>query len=88
MKFELKTDNENYLNTFKNFFKTLFCIALLVIFFDVTHKLRAISRNYKIDFYCRILTIEKSQSNFKKLSKLSKLKSKQKIWEFCRGVVN
>ena len=31
--------------------------------------------------------VEKSKPNFKKLSRLSNLKSKQRIWEFCREFV-
>ena len=88
MKFELKTDNENNAKSFSNIFRNVFFIALTIIFFDVALKLGMISRHYYIDLNCRLLSIEKSKSNFKKLSSLSKLKSKQQIWEFCREVVN
>ena len=87
MKFELKTENENYLKSFRDFFRTIFSIALIIIFCDVLLKIGIISRNYKIDYNCRLLSIEKSTTNFKKLSSLSKLKSKQRIWEFCKEVV-
>ena len=87
MKFELKTENDNYLNALSQFFKTIFIFAIIIIFCDVTHKLGIISRNYQIEHSCRLLTVEKSKSNFKKLSRLSKFKSKQKIWEFCREVI-
>ena len=88
MKFELKTENENYSKTFFSFFITFFRLALIIIFCDVALKLGIISRNYQIDYNCRLLSIKKSTSAFKKLSRLSNLKSKQKIWEFCREVVN
>ena len=87
MKFEFKSENENYSKLFSNFFITFSFLALTIFFCDIALKLGIISRNYQIDFNCRLLTVEKSKSNFKKLSTLSKLKSKQKIWEFCRDVV-
>ena len=87
MKFELKTENENYPKSFRDFFRTIFSIALIIIFCDLSLKIGIISRHYEIYYKCRLLSVEKSASNFKKLSKLSKLKSKQKIWEFCKEVV-
>ena len=86
MKFELKTENESYSKSFLNLFFTIPILALLIIFCDVAIKLGIISRHYQINYKCRLLSVEKSKSNFKKLSNLSKLKSKQKIWEFCREV--
>ena len=87
MKFELKTENENYSKSFSHILKNFFYLALIVIACNVALKLGIISRHYQIDFSCRLLSFERSASNFKKLSKLSNLKSKQKIWEFCREVV-
>tara|TARA_B100001989_G_C24366577_1_gene377247 strand:- start:101 stop:367 length:267 start_codon:yes stop_codon:yes gene_type:complete len=87
MKFELKTENENYSKPLTHFFKIIFISALLIIFSDVAIKLGIISRHYKIDFNCRLLSVEKSASNLKELSRLSNLKSKQRILEFCRVVV-
>ena len=87
MKFELKTENENYSKSFLHYLRGVFFLALIVIFCDGSLKLGTISRHYEIDYNCRLLSVEKSQSYFKKLSRLSKLKSKQKIWEFCREVI-
>ena len=87
MKFELKTENENYSNVFLKFFGIIFIASIIIILCDISLKLGIISRRYEIDSYCRLLSIEKSVTNFKKLSKLSNLKSKQRIWEFCRLVV-
>ena len=86
MKFELKTENDNFPKSYFHFFRTIFNLALIIIFCDVALKLGIISRNYDIDFNCRLLYIEKSSSNFKKLSRISNIKSKQKIWEFCKVV--
>ena len=87
MKFELKTENENYIKSFSKFFGLVFFLTLLIILCDLALKLGVISRNHKIEYNCRLLSVGKSTTNFKKLSSLSKLKSKQKIWEFCREVV-
>ena len=87
MKFELKTENENYSKSFSQFFRIVFSLTLLIILFDVALKLGIISRNHKIEYNCRLLSVEKTKPHFKKLSKLSNLKSKQKIWEFCSEVI-
>ena len=86
MKFELKTENENYLKSFSQFLGTVFFLSLIIILCDVALNLAIISRNHKIEYNCRLLSVEKSTKNFKKLSSLSKLKSKQKIWDFCSDV--
>ena len=87
MKFELKTENENYSKSISQFFSIVFFLTLIIILCDVALKLAIISRNHKIEYNCRLLSVEKSKPHFKKLSKLSKLKSKQQIWEFCREVI-
>ena len=87
MKFELKTENENYSKSISQFFGIVFFITLIIILCDLALKLGIISRNHKIEYNCRLLSVEKSKPYFKKLSSLSNLKSKQQIWEFCREVI-
>ena len=87
MKFELKTENENYSKSISQFFGLVFFLTLIIILCDVALKLGIISRNQKIEYNCRILSVEKSKPHFKKLSRLSNLKSKQQIWEFCREFI-
>ena len=87
MKFELKTENENYSKSISQFFSIVFFITLIIILCDLSLKLEIISRNHKIEYNCRLLSVEKSKPNFKKLFRLSNLKSKQQIWEFCREVI-
>ena len=87
MKFELKTENENYSKSISEFFGIVFFLTLIIILSDFALKLGIISRNHKIEYNCRLLSVEKSKTHFKKLSKLSNLKSKQQIWEFCREVI-
>ena len=88
MKVELKTENDNYSKSFSTFFGLVFFLTLIIILCDVALKLGIISRNHKIEYSCRILAVEKSKHHFNKLSKLSNLKSKQQIWEFCREIIN
>ena len=87
MKFELKTESENYSKSISQFFGIVFFISLIIILCDVSLELGIISRNHKIEYNCRLLSVEKSKPHFKKLSKLSNLKSKQQIWDFCREVL-
>ena len=84
MKFELKTENDTYSKYFLQFLSIFFSLAVLIIFYDVSQKLRIISRFYQIQYNCKLLTVDKSNSNFKKLSKISNFKSKQKIRDFCK----
>jgi len=86
MKFELKTEKENYSKSFLQFFGIFFFLTLIIILGDSAIKLGIISRNHKIEYNCRLLSVEKSKSHFKKLSRLSNLKSKQQIWKFCSEV--
>ena len=87
MKLELKTEKENYSKSFSQFSGIVFFLTLIIILCDVTLKLGIISTNHKIEYNCRLLTVEKSKPHFKKLSRLTNLKSKQQIWEFCRVVI-
>ena len=87
MKFELKTENENYSKSISQFFGIVILITLIIILCDVALKLGIISRNHKIEYNCRLLSVEKSKPHFKKLSRLSNLKNKQQIWEFCKYVI-
>ena len=86
MKFELKTENENYSKSISYFFGLVFIITLLIILGDISIKLGIISRHYQIDYKCKLLSVEKSKSNFQKLSNLIKIKTKQGIWNFCREI--
>ena len=88
MKFELKTENENYSKSLSNFFRTAFDLSLIIIFSVVAIKIDIISRHYEIEYNCRLLSVEKSTYNLKKLSRLSNLKTKQGIKEFCGRLIN
>ena len=49
MKFELKTENENYSKSISYFFGLVFITSLIIILGDVSIKLGIISRHYQID---------------------------------------
>ena len=87
MKFELKTEKEDFSSLFSNCFRTVSILVLIIILSDVALKLGIISRNHKIEYNCRLLSVKKSKTHFKKLSRLSNLKSKQQIWKFCSDVI-
>ena len=87
MKFELKTENENYSKTLSNVLRVFFKLMIIIIFCDIALKLGIISRHYQIEYNCIHLSVEKSKPNFKKLSTLSNLKSKQRILEYCKKFV-
>ena len=87
MRFELKTENDNYSKLFTHFLAISFIFTLIIILCNVAIKLGIISRHYQIEYNCKLLSVEKSKPNFKKLSRLSNLKSKQRIWDFCREIV-
>ena len=87
MKFELKTENEIYSKSFSLIFAVVFFLPLIIILCDVELKLGIVSRHYQIEYDCNLLSVEKSKPNFKKLSRLSNLNNKQKIWEFCKEIL-
>ncbi len=84
MKFEVKTHDYDYLKSFVSFSLTLGIISLIIILSNISIKLGKISRNYEINYLCKRLLIEKSSLNFKRLSNFTNLKTKQKMWDFCR----
>ena len=87
MKVEFNTENNNNLKSFANLFNLIFIFAITFIVGNVALKLGIISRHYQIDYNCKLLSLDKSSSNFKTLSRLSNLKSKQRIWDLCREFV-
>ena len=69
------------------FLGIFFTLALIIILCDIALKLGSISKRYEVELNCRLLSLEKSATIFKKLSRLPNLKSKQRIWDFCREVI-
>jgi len=87
MKFELKTDNDKFSQIYLYIFNALAIISFLIVFSSILLKLENISKYYEINYLCKLLKVDKSSSNFKRLSSLSNQTSKQKIWDFCLEIV-
>ena len=87
MKFEVKTQNDDPWNSSFSFLLFIALLSFIVILSNISIKLGAISRHYEINYLCNLLSIEKSSSNFKKLSKLTNQNTKQKMWDLCREIV-
>ena len=86
MKLELKTENDYFSKEILSVFLIFISIFVIVIISNISIKLGIISRDYEINYLCKLLTIDKSSNNFKKLSKLTNQTSKQKMWDLCREI--
>ena len=87
MKFEVKTDNHDISKSSFSFLFSFAILSVIVILVNISFKLGSISRYYEINYLCRLLIVEKTSSNFNKLSKLTSQTTKQNIWDFCREIV-
>ena len=87
MKFELKTQDDDLSKSFFSVFLAFAILSLIIILSNISIKLGTISRNYEINYLCKLIKIEKSSSYFKKLSKITNQKTKQKMWDLCREIV-
>ena len=87
MKFEVKTQNDDLSKSSFSAFLAFGTISLIIILSNISIKLGTISRNYEINYLCKLITIEKTSLNFKKLSKLTNQTTKQKMWDLCREIV-
>ena len=70
MKFEVKTQNDDNFKSIFTLFLTFSIIAALIILSNLSIQFGKISKNYEINYLCRLLLIEKSPLTFKKLSKI------------------
>ena len=80
MRFEVKTDQRR----FSEYFLVTFVLFLVVLFFNIVLSLQKISRYYETNYLCKLILVEKSSHNFKKLERIINQKNKQKIWDFCK----
>tara|TARA_A100000164_G_scaffold339683_1_gene334925 strand:- start:13 stop:279 length:267 start_codon:yes stop_codon:yes gene_type:complete len=87
MKFEVKTQNDERSKYTFSVFLSFAILSFIVVLSNISIKLGSISRHYEINYLCKLLTLEKSALNFKKLSKLTNQSSKQKMWDLCREIV-
>ncbi len=84
MKFEIKTDKNRFSDRLSLSLAISIITFFAVLFTNILFKLNKLTSYYEIDYLCRLILVDKSDSNFKKLSKLTKQLKKQKIWDFCR----
>ena len=87
MKFEVKTQNHDLSKTSLTVFIAFATFSLIIILTNISIKLGQISRNYEIKYLCKLILIEKTSLNFKKLSNLTNQTNKQKMMDLCREIV-
>tara|TARA_B100000963_G_scaffold230613_1_gene201218 strand:+ start:159 stop:449 length:291 start_codon:yes stop_codon:yes gene_type:complete len=84
MRFEIKTDQ----NRFSDKFSLSFAISIITFFAilltNISLNINKLTRYYEVNYLCRLILVDKSQDNFKKLFKLTKKLNKQRIRDFCR----
>ena len=85
MRFEIKTDQNRFSDKLSFSLAISIITFFAVLFTNISFNLNKLTSYYEINYLCRLILIDKSQNNFKKLSKLTKQLKKQKIWDFCRG---
>ena len=87
MRFEVKTHNDDLSKSSFSLYLAFVFLSLIIILGSLSVKLGTVAKHYEINYLCKLLVIEKSSSNFKKLSKLTNETSKQKMWDLCREIV-
>ena len=84
MRFEIKTDQNRFTDKLSLSFAISIITFFAILFTNIALNINKLTHYYEINYLCRLILVDKSQSNFKKLSKLTKQLKKQKIWEFCK----
>ena len=84
MKFEIKTDQNRFSDKLSLSLAISIITFFAILFTNISLNINKLNSYYEINYLCRLILVDKSQSNFKKLSKLTNQLKKQKIWEFCR----
>ena len=88
MKFEIKTDQNRFSDKLSLSLAISIITFIAIIFTNISLRINKLTRYYEINYLCKLIIVDKSQSNFKKLSKLTKQLKKQKIWDFCKEFSN
>ena len=84
MRFEIKTDQNRFSDKLSLSFAISIITFLAILLTNISLNINKLTSYYEINYLCRLIFVDKSQSNFKKLSKLTKQLKKQKIRDFCR----
>mgnify|MGYP001191034525 CR=1 FL=1 len=84
MRFEIKTDQNRFSEKFSSLIGISIIAFFTIIFINIALNINKLTNYYEINYLCKLILVDKSQSNFKKLSKLTKQLKKQKVWDLCR----
>ena len=84
MRFEIKTDQNRISDKFSSTFAISIITFFAILSTNISLNISKLTTFYEIKYLCRLILVDKSQSNFKKLSKLTRQFKKQKILDFCR----
>ena len=84
MKIEIKTDQNRFSDRLSLSLAISIITFFAVLFTNISFNLNKLTSYYEINYLCRLILVDKSQSHLKKLSKLTKQLKKQKIRDFCR----
>ena len=84
MKLEIKTDQNRFSDRLSLSLAISIITFFAVLFTNISFNLNKLTSYYEINYLCRLILVDKSKTNFNKLSKLTKQLKKQKIWDFCK----
>ena len=84
MKFEVKTDQNRFSDKLSFVLVSIIVTFITFLLINISLSLNKLSRNLEINYFCKLLLIDKSQISFRKLSRLTNQLNKQKVWDFCR----
>ena len=84
MRFEVKTDQRRFSEYFSEIFLVTVLLFFGILFLNLLLSLQKISRYYETNYLCKLILVEKSSYDFKKLERIINQKDKQKIWDFCK----
>ena len=84
MRFEIKTDQNRFFDKLSLSFAISIITFFAILLTNISLNIYKLSSYFEINYLCKLILVDKSQGNFKKLSKLTKQLKKQKIWDFCR----
>ena len=86
MRFEIKTDPQRISESYPITLLISSIIFFAIILSNISLNLRTISKFYEINYLCNLFLVEKSNFNFKRLSKITNESNKSKMWELCKQV--
>ncbi len=84
MRFEIKTDQGRFSDKFSLVFGVSILTFFAVLITNISINISKLSRHSQINYLCKLILVDKSQSNFKKLAELTKQLKRHKIRDFCK----